>query len=77
MHIHCVRAHDLFAGLQFDRATTTGRLLGPITCLPHKDEEIPLSVLPTDTTSKFAGLFSKLPFCAERQAIKLYISFFM
>ena len=30
------------------------------TCLPHKDGGVPLSVLPKDTTSKFAGLFSTL-----------------
>ena len=30
------------------------------TCLPHKDEGIPLTVLPKDTTSKLAGLFSTL-----------------
>ena len=44
-------------------ATTTGRLLGPTICLPHKDGGIPLSVLPKDT-SKLAGLFSTLSlFC--------------
>ena len=48
-------------------ATTTGKLLGPTTCLPHKDGGVPLSVLPMDTTSKLAGLFSTLsPFYAER-----------
>ena len=41
-------------------ATTTGRLLGPTICLLHKDEGIPLSVLPKDKTSKLAGLFSTL-----------------
>ena len=66
---HCVSAHALFAILQLDWAITTGRLLGPITCLPQKDGSIPLSVLPKDTTSKLAGLFFTL--CAERQAGKL------
>ena len=41
-------------------ATTTGRLLGPTTCLPHKNGSIPSSVLPKDATSKLAGLFSTL-----------------
>ena len=45
-------------------ATTTGRLLVPTTCLPHKDGGIPLSALPKHTTSKLAGLFSTLSlFC--------------
>ena len=45
-------------------ATTTVRLLGHTTCLPHKDKGIPLSVLPKNTTSKLAGLFSTLSlFC--------------
>ena len=45
-------------------AITTGRLLGPTTCLPHKDGGIPLSASPKDTTSKLAGLFSTLSlFC--------------
>ena len=34
------------------------RLLGPTNCLPHKDGGVPLSVLPKDTKSKLAGLFS-------------------
>ena len=53
----------LTLGLQFfskTGATTTGRLLGHITCLPHKDGDIPLSVLPKDTASKLAGVFSTL-----------------
>ena len=33
---------------------------GCVTFLPHKDGGIPLSVLPKDTTSKLAGLFSIL-----------------
>ena len=37
MCIHCVSAHALFASLQLDWAITTGRLLGPTTCLPHED----------------------------------------
>ena len=48
----------LFASLQLDWPTTTGRLLDPGTFLPHEDGGIPLSVLPADTTSKLAGLFS-------------------
>ena len=58
--VHCVRAHALFASLQLDWVTTTGRLLSPTTCLPHEDGGIPLSALPIDTTSKLAGLFSTL-----------------
>ena len=34
----------LFVSLRLDWATTTGRLLGPATCLSHKDEGIPFSV---------------------------------
>ena len=60
MYIHCVSAHAGFASLQLDWATTMGRRLGPITCLPHKDRGIPLSALPKGTTSKLAGLFSTL-----------------
>ena len=42
---------------------------GYSTCLPHKDGGNPLSALPKDTTSKFAGLFTTLSvFYAERQA---------
>ena len=41
-------------------ATTTGRLLGLTTCLPHKDGGIPLSALLKDTASRFAALFSTL-----------------
>ena len=52
-------------------ATTTGGLLGPTIYLPHKDGGILFNVLPKDTTSKFAGLFSTLPCFAERQAGKL------
>ena len=54
----------LFASLQLDWATTISRLLDPVTYLPHKDEGIPLSVLPKDTASDYAGLFSSLSFCA-------------
>ena len=52
-------------------ATTTGRLLGPTICLPHKDSGILLSVFPKDTTNKLAGLFSTPFLFAERQAGKL------
>ena len=39
--------------------------------LKHKDGGVPLNVLPKDTTSKLAGLFSTLSlFYAERQAGK-------
>ena len=39
------------------------------TCLLHKGGGVPLSVLPKDTTSKLAGLFSTLSlFYVERQA---------
>ena len=50
----------------------TGRLLGPTTCLPHKDGDISLIVLPKDTTSKLAGLLSTLSqFCwaSNREAM--------
>ena len=46
--IHCISAHALFASLQLDWAIATGRLLGPTTCLPHKDRGILLSILPKD-----------------------------
>ena len=69
MYIHCVRAHALFVSLQLGWAITTGRLLGPATCLPYEDGGIPLSALPKDTTSKLAGLFSTLLFCAERNTV--------
>ena len=38
---------------------------------PHQDWGISLSAFPNGTTSKLAGLFSTLPFSAERQARKL------
>ena len=46
-----------FASLQFDWATTTGRLLGLATFSPDKDGGIHIKVLPKET-SKLAG-FSK------------------
>ena len=62
----------LFVSLKLDWATTTSRLLGPAIILPRKDGGIPLSVLPKDTTSKLADLFSTLfLFYVERQAGKL------
>ena len=42
------------ASLQLGLATTTGRLLRSAICLPHKD------VSTKDTTSEFAGVFSKI-----------------
>ena len=45
----------MFACLLSDWSTTTGRLLGSTTCLPHKDGGMPLSAFPMDTTSKLAG----------------------
>ena len=66
---------SFFCSFQLDWVTMTGRLLGPTTCLPHKDEGIPLSDMPKDTTSKLAGLFSTLNFCAERQAGKLSLPY--
>ena len=70
--VHTLRkAHAYFASLQLDWATTTGRLLGHTSCLPHKDRGIPLSVLPMNTTAKLAGLFSTLLLWAEHQAGKL------
>ena len=77
MYIHFVNAHSLFASLQLGWAATTGRLLGPTTCLPREDGGIPLSALIKDTASKLASLFSTLSlFYAERQAGKLRIPFF-
>ena len=58
MYAHCVSAHALFASLQLDWGSTTGRLLGPTTCVPQKDGGIPLSVLPKD--KRQASLFSTL-----------------
>ena len=55
-------------------ATTTGRLFGPTTCLPHGDGDIPLSILPKDTTTKFSRLLFTLPLFAERQGGKLGIA---
>ena len=46
-------------------ATTTSRLLGPTTCLLHKDRGVPKD------TSKLAGLFSTISLFAECQAGKL------
>ena len=48
--------------LQFlvSRDTTTGRLLGPTTCLPLKDEGVPLSAFPKGITSELAGLYFTL-----------------
>ena len=51
-----------FANLQLNLAITTSRLLGPASCLPHKDGGIPFSVLPKDTTNKLAGLFYTLSY---------------
>ena len=60
--VHTLRvcAHARFSRLQLDRATTTARLLGPTTCLPHENRGSPLSAFPKDTTSKLTGLFSTL-----------------
>ena len=49
---------SLFASLQLDWAITTGRLLGPATCLLHKDGGVSLSVLSKNKTNELAGLFS-------------------
>ena len=46
MYIHWVCAQALFASVQLDWVTTTGRLLGPTTCLPHESGGNPLSNLP-------------------------------
>ena len=54
--------------LQLGWVTTTGRLLGPTTCLRCKDGGIPSSVLPKDATSKRASLFSTTtPFVVNAQ----------
>ena len=47
-----------------------GGLLGSPSVF-YIDGGIPLSVLPEDTASECAGLFSPLTFCAQRQARKL------
>ena len=52
----------LFASFQCDWDTTTSRLLGLATCVPHKDGGIPSSVLLKDKISNLAGLFATLPF---------------
>ena len=56
--------HDMFTefGSIFASFHTTTRVhsIRGATCLPRKDGGIPLSVLPKDTTSKLAGLFSTL-----------------
>ena len=41
-----------------DWASTTGRLLGSATCLPHKVGGIPLSALSKGTASKLANMLS-------------------
>ena len=48
-------AHALFACLLSHWITATGRLLGPTTCLPHKDGGIPLNALLMETESKLTG----------------------
>ena len=72
----CVWAHARFACLSSYWAITTGKLLGPTTCLPHENGDMPLSALPKDTTSNLAGLFSTLSPCAKCQAGKRWIPFF-
>ena len=47
----------LFASLQFNCDTTTGKMLGPATSLSQKDGGIAFSVLPNDTTSKVSDSF--------------------
>ena len=49
------RAHALFACLLSHWITATGRLLGPTTCLPHKDGGILLNALLMETASKLTG----------------------
>ena len=71
MYIHCVSAQARFASLQLDWATTSGELLGPTTCLPHKDEGIPLSALPKDTQASLPACSPHYSYCAERQVGKL------
>ena len=61
LFIHCYELFiNPFPSLLLDWATTTGRLLGPVT-YRHKDGGIPLNVLSKDTTSEHAGLFFTLP----------------
>ena len=50
------------------------RFLGPR--LSYKGGGVPLSALPKNTTSEFAGLFFTPSINAERQAEKLWIPFF-
>ena len=53
---YCVLTHVLFASPQLGRVTTTGILLGPATCLPHKDGGILSNALPQDTTSTLSSI---------------------
>ena len=71
LFIHAYELIGWFACLSSDWATTTGRLLGPTTCLPHEDGGISLNALLNDTASKLPGLFSTLCLFAERQIGKL------
>ena len=47
------------------------------TCLPHKGGGVQLSVLPKDTTSKLAGLFSTTSPKCRAPSRKLWIPFFL
>ena len=69
--MHCMCSHALFVSLQLDFATMMGRLLGPTTCLPHKEGGIPLGVLPKAQQASLPACFPHYPYCAKRQAGKL------
>ena len=47
-----------FACFQLNWATTTGRLLGFATCLPHSHGGYLFSALPKDITNELAGFLS-------------------
>ena len=61
----CVCAHALFACLSSNWATTTVRLLGPATSLPHRDGGILLSVFPEDPTRSLPTCSPHCPFCDD------------
>ena len=65
-----VSAHVLYASLQLNWATTMGGMLGATTCLLHTEGDIPLGILPKNTTTSLPACSPHYPFCAERQAGK-------
>ena len=60
----CERGHARFACLLSDWVTTTGRVLGHATCLPHKDGGMSLNALPKDTSKQACQLvLYTIPMC--------------